>query len=95
MRQLLFARHACQRVERMLGAVVTRGATEEELNCINLLRTWMLTFTETPVAAAHWRDTCNRVAAILAGSQGLEELIKEYCHICEADILYYAISPDM
>lgn len=87
MRQLLFARHACERVEAMLGMVVARGATEEELNCINLLRTWMLTFTETPVAARHWRDTCARVAAILAGSQGLEELIKEYCHICESDIL--------
>lgn len=85
-RQLLFARHACERVEMMLASVVSRGATEEELNCINLLRTWMLTFTETPVAAQHWRGTCARVAAILTGSQGLEELIKEYCHICESEV---------
>lgn len=86
MRQLLFARHACERVERVLGAVVTRGASEEELNCINLLRTWMLAFAGTAVAAQHWPQTCERVRAILAGSQGLEELIKEYCHICEAEV---------
>lgn len=87
MRQLVFARHACQRVEQMLAAVVSRGASEEELNCINLLRTWMLAFVETPVATQHWHATCTRVNTILAGSQGLEELLKEYCHICEADIL--------
>lgn len=86
MRQLLFARNACDRLNQILSSVMSRGATEEELSSVNLLRTWMVAFTQTPVAAQHWTLTCERVAATLGGSQGLDELIKETCQICESEV---------
>ncbi|KAK3913173.1 General transcription factor 3C polypeptide 4 [Frankliniella fusca] len=86
MRQLLFARHACELMERMLAGAAARGATEDELNAISLLRAWMLAFSGTPVASGHWRRTCERVREVLAGSQGLEDLVREDCYICEAAV---------